>query len=1022
MKANRIPVVKEQILTWYEEANQHQLMVGSAAWYTWLEHASRFSFEGKEGSFTARKEPGQHGGMYWKAYRKAAGKLRRIYLGKSEALTHELLSTVATRFSGQQTREPSSLIPHQKSWSKHQLTAPAFPSNMSKPTFSGASALDLNIGRPLSPSKTPLPLTRLLGREQELAEGCRLLRQTVVRLLTLTGTGGVGKTRLAIEIAAMLQSDFADGVHFVQLASIQDPAFVLPTIARGFQFQGSGTTSPLEFLQTTLHNRHMLLVLDNFEQVIEAAPLLVELLTFCQSLKIMLTSREPLHVRGERLLSLQPLALPHAEAFGNQETFASYGAITLFVERAQEILPAFQLTSENAPLVAEICQRLDGLPLALELAAARLKLFSLHELLERLEKQRLALLADGPRDVPARQQTLRATLQWSYNLLSPAEQHLFRLLASFANGCTLSALEAISYTLGDQAASPLEAVTSLLNKHLLYQREQDHGERRLLMLETIREYGWECLLACHELEEVREAQARYYVHLTEEAASSTGEVQERWFDRIEWERDNLRVLLKWLVERGEQGQGIEMALRLAGAVAQFWTLRWYHWYVSEERYWVERALTNNTEVAPIIKAKALQAAAWLAVAQDDARRAEELYQKSLERYRKANAKAGLAPAYHWLGYLAWNAQRDSSKAQALLAECYKFAEDDKTLLALAHTTSGNMAIDQGNSDVAQEHLEQSLILCKASQNKKNLARALRGLGRVRLAQGDIAAGYALIEESLAYCRKTKNRLHQAYALDLLGRIACFQNDLASARAFLEEGLATLRILGIQRHCAYALAHLAHVAMLQGDIEAAHQLFTESLTQLYRLADYAGVATCLQRWGTILARQGSLQEATQLWGYAEVRRQAAKPHHFALPIEHIHFEQQDYELSHSEVRRQLGRQAFNSAWAEGQKLTLEQVLVLGKYPSPIHQAHGDANNQAEPNTFKQPASTTHIDALTSREIEVLRLVAKGYTDAQVADALIISPRTVHAHLRSIYNKLGISSRFAAIHYAHTAHLL
>jgi predicted ATPase len=358
----------------------------------------------------------------------------------------------------------------------------------------------------ISQSTLPLPLTTLIGREHELAEGCRLLRQKDIRLLTISGPGGVGKTRLAVEMAALVQRDFDDGVRFISLASLQDTAFVLPSIAQALQLQGSGSFAPLEHLKAFLHAQHCLLVLDCFEHIIDAAPLLVELLVSCPALKLLVTSRETLHVRGEHEFPLMPLALPDTQIPLTSQTLSEYGAIELFVERAQEAHSAFHLTAENASLIAEICQRLDGLPLALELAAARLKLLSPSALLERL-KRRLTLLTDGPRDAPPHQRTLRATLQWSYDLLSSDEQRLFRLLASFSGGCTLSALEAVCDALDEKISFIVEGVTSLLNKHLLYQQEQDLGERRLMMLGTIREYGWERLLAYHEQEEVMNAQA-----------------------------------------------------------------------------------------------------------------------------------------------------------------------------------------------------------------------------------------------------------------------------------------------------------------------------------------------------------------------------------------------------------------------------------------------------------------------------------------------------------------------------------
>jgi predicted ATPase/DNA-binding CsgD family transcriptional regulator len=907
-------------------------------------------------------------------------------------------------------------------------------------------------------STIPLPLTALLGREQEVAEGCRLLAQPEVRLLTLSGPGGVGKTRLAVEIGTLLQKDFADGIRFISLASLQDAAFVLPTIAQALQLQGSGPFAPLEHLKAYLHTQRCLLIVDNFEHVIDAAPLLVDLLVSCPSLKILVTSRECLHVRGERELPVMPLSLPDLQTLSPDDMISHYGAIALFVERGQEALPSFQLTSENAVLIAEICQRLDGLPLAIELAAARLKLLSPQALLERLA-HRLALLTDGPRDVPARQQAMRTTLQWSYDLLSAEEQQLFRLLASFVGGCTLSALETVCAMLlrhpqtdrkkealesfsppvappgavyqakpkgssdfapGHDTSALIDMVTSLLNKHLLYQREQENHERRLMMLETIREYGWELLLASDELEEVSNAQATYYVHLAEQTdAYLFGEKQKQWFNQLEWERDNLRAALRWFVEQGEQREpsrhNIEMALRLAGAVGQFWTVRWY---LSKERHWLERALARSEEIAPAIRAKGLQAAAWLAYVQDDGLLAEERYRESLTLYREIGEPQGMAAALHWSGSLAWSMRNDAGMARSLLEESCALASsvNDNVILAIVHTTLGNIAIDQGNFSGAAAYFEQSMAFSNAAGSKKYLARTLRGLGRTRLGQGDLAGARTLVEESLALCREVKDKLHTAYALDLLGSLTFAQGDVTAARASFEEGLACFKMLGAQRHIAYVLSHLACAATMQGDEAVARASFAQSLDLFQQVDDREGMGCCLQGWGALLARQGNLRRAVQLWGTAQAMHDDERPHHFSLPVEHSDIERALSEQMVEEVRRQLGRQAFAATWAEGRTLASAQILASPDEDAAL--SNDPLDQSTKLHIVKQ--STSH--GLTAREIEVLRLVTQGCSDVQIAEALVISPRTVHAHLRTIYRKLDVSSRYAAIRYAIDAHLI
>jgi predicted ATPase/DNA-binding CsgD family transcriptional regulator len=429
------------------------------------------------------------------------------------------------------------------------------------------------------PNHLPIQPTPFMGREKEVAAVLHQLLREDVRLVTLTGPGGVGKTRMALHVAGQVRAHFANGVWFVLLAPISDPDLVIPTIAQTLGLWEAGERSLLERLQVFLRERQVLLLLDNFEQVVSAATHVANLLTSCPHLKVLVTSREGLHVQAEREFPVPALSLPDPKRLPDLVALSQYEAVALFIQRAQAVSPEFHLTNANAPMVAEICVRLDGLPLAIELAATRIKLLPPQALLTRLG-QRLQLLISNARDMPARQQTLRNTIQWSYDLLDAQEQRLFCLLSVFVGGCTLAAVEAVSAALGDTALPVLDGVTSLLDKNLLHQTAQEGEEVRLLMLETIRAYGWEALAERQEREAIQATHAAYYLALAEEAEVALGGPQHLlWLERLGREYDNLLAALHWLRGQASRvegaGEAAEQALRLETALSWFWTVRGY---------------------------------------------------------------------------------------------------------------------------------------------------------------------------------------------------------------------------------------------------------------------------------------------------------------------------------------------------------------------------------------------------------------------------------------------------------------
>jgi predicted ATPase/DNA-binding CsgD family transcriptional regulator len=852
----------------------------------------------------------------------------------------------------------------------------------------------------------PAPLTPLIGRAHERQALCTLLRQPQVRLVTLTGTGGVGKTRLCLQVATDLLDDFADGVCFVSLASISDPDLVTTTIAQTLGIQEAGEQSLAELLQASVRSKRLLLLLDNFEQVAAAAPRLSDLLVGCPGLKILVTSRAVLHIRAEYEFPVPPLGLPDLTHLPEGEALEQYAAVALFLECVQTIRPGLQLTPANTRTIAEICVRLDGLPLAIELAAARIKLLSPQALLARLE-HRLQVLTSGARDVPVRQQALRNTLTWSYDLLDAEEQRLFRRLSVFVSGYTLAAVEGLYIALGEIPAGVLDVVASLMDKSLLRQVEQEGEEPRLLMLATIREFGHEALAASGEMESIRWAHASYYLALAEEAELElVGPQGAVWLDRLEREHDNLREALSWSLEQvgdagtSEDERSREIALRLAGALREFWRV---HGHLSEGRIFLERALAAREGSEAFVQAKALLAAATLTYVQGEYERAETLCQESLALYRELDDLPGIAHSLHELGLVA-STRGDPTTARSLLAESLALARavDDEQLIAWVLLHQGQVESSQGVYGKARALFEESLAIHRRRQYKRLTAQTLSQLAQVLLVSGrDQAQVPSLLEECLAVSREIGFTQGIAAAFGLAGQVALGQGDLVMARSLAEESVKLYKEMGHRHGTAESLAVLGKVLAAEGDFTAARRQYEESLAISDELGEQRVIAACLVGLGEVVAAQHKLTWATQLWGAADALRDA-------LGVSILPIELADYERSLSAARVHLGERAFAAAWAQGRAMTPQQALAAqGQKPTPT------------PTTAMTPS--TYPAGLTAREVEVLRLLAGGLTNQQVADKLVLSPRTVHAHISSIYSKLAVTSRSAATRYAIEHHL-
>jgi len=795
----------------------------------------------------------------------------------------------------------------------------------------------------------PIPLTSFIGRKRELAEVTGSLTST--RMLTLIGAGGCGKTRIALRVAAELNDQYEDGVYWVELARLVDSMLVPQVVVKVLNVVEQPGKPLMETLLNLLGDRQMLLVLDNCEHLLGACAQLVEAFAGCPNIKVLATSREPLGVIGETLYPVLPLALPAANL--SVEEIRRVESVQLFVERARSILPTFSLTLDNAEIVSTICRDLDGIPLAIELASARVSVLNVKQIQERLD-QCLDLLISTAR-ANERHRTLRAAIDWSYDLLSPSERLLLQRLALFACRFRLSTAESVCAWGEIQRENVLDLLSSLVSKSLVVAETLQGSEARYRLLETIRQYAQEKLRASGDWVSAHEYYLACFLRLTEEVAPKLREqYQQLWFDWLETENDNIRAALAWALER----QRIEAGMRIGTALYSFWQTRAY---IREGYAWYERFLHHTDDRVPL--AVHVNALTWSSV----------------------------------MASFLGDTVAATARGQEAVDLCEAAGEEGKPLLAVALIGVASGARAAGDYQTTYTIGERLIEVYRELGDLVSLGISIMVLGQVAIALGKHDTARSLLEESMALARAAGDKYRIAVTLNYMGDLARSEHQVVDAQSKYEESLSILRELGAASDIPATIHNLAYACLYQGDLERAHALFYESLEAQRAQANQDGILEGLLGFAALASATGLAAASARLYAAAVVNgRGGDSASLWAL-------EKLEYEHYIGLARARLSDPEFEAEQAEGRTFSMEQAIAYA-----LNLPFGPPKPSQK--VIEAPQE------LTEREREVVALIARGLSNGQIADELVLSKRTVEHHIANILSGLGFTNRAQIVRWA------